>query len=98
MIMVNHKFGKLDWRLNTTLVALALIAKENDASWIRDYRPISLVTSFYKIMSKALANRLKVCLEKIIDVKHGSFIKGRRFSDGILVANALVDNRIKSWK
>lgn len=61
-IALLHNFyhsGKLDWRLNTTLIAL--IPKKLDSSWITDYRPFSLVTSLYKILSKLLAGRLKEC-------------------------------------
>ena len=35
---------------------IALISKKNDASNIRDFRPISLVGSVYKILAKVLAN------------------------------------------
>lgn len=52
--------GNLDWRLNTTLIAL--IPKKLDASWVPDYRPTILVSSLYKILSKLLASRLKKCL------------------------------------
>ena len=42
--------------LNATFIAL--IPKKNDASNIRDFHPISLVGSVYKILAKVLANRL----------------------------------------
>lgn len=64
MIQDFHKTGRLEWRLNTTL--LVLIPKKADASWITDYRPISLVSSMYKILAKLLQNRLKQCLPDII--------------------------------
>ena len=47
--------------LNATFIAL--IPKKNDASNIRDFRPISLVGSVYKILAKVLANRLRVVLD-----------------------------------
>ena len=48
---------KFEKSLNATFIAL--IPKKNDASNIRDFRPISLVGSMYKILSKVLANRLE---------------------------------------
>ena len=45
---------------------IALIPKKNDASNIRDFQPISLVGSVYKILSKVLANRLRVVLDQWI--------------------------------
>ena len=47
---------KFEKSLNATFIAL--IPKKNDASNIRDFRPISLVGSVYKILSKVLENRL----------------------------------------
>ena len=45
---------KFEKSLNATFIAL--IPKKNDASKIRDFRPISLVGSVYKILSKVLEN------------------------------------------
>lgn len=61
-----HIYGCMNWRMNTTM--LALISKKKDASWVNNYRPISLVNN-YKLLFKILANRLKQC--------HSAFIKGR---------------------
>ena len=52
---------KFEKPLNATFIAL--IPKKNDASNIRDFRPISLVGSMYKILSKVLANRMRVVLD-----------------------------------
>ena len=46
---------KFEKSLNATFIAL--IPKKNDASYIRDFRPISLVGSVYKILAKVLAIR-----------------------------------------
>ena len=42
---------------NETLICL--IPKKKDSVKLRDFRPISLVTSLYKVGSKVLATRLK---------------------------------------
>ena len=52
-----YQHSKFEKSLNATFIAL--IPKKNDASNIRDFRPISLVGSLYKILSKVLANQLK---------------------------------------
>ena len=71
--------------LNATFIAL--IPKKNDASNIRDFRPISLVGSLYKILAKVLANRLKVVLDKLISESQNSFVGGRQILDSVLIAN-----------
>ena len=52
---------KFEKSLKATFIAL--IPKRNDASNIRDFRPISLVGSVYKILAKVLANRLRMVLD-----------------------------------
>ncbi|XP_026417332.1 uncharacterized protein LOC113312810 [Papaver somniferum] len=54
-----HRKGKLDWRLNMSF--LKIIPKEDSAT-VKDFRPLSLINSFYKILSKLLAERLKVVM------------------------------------
>ena len=41
---------------------MVLIPKKVGASDVKDYHPISLTSSIYKIISKVLANRLKEVL------------------------------------
>nr|GEV89129.1 RNA-directed DNA polymerase, eukaryota, reverse transcriptase zinc-binding domain protein [Tanacetum cinerariifolium] len=46
---------------------IALILKIPDAKIVKDFRPISLIGSLYKIIAKILANRLVVVLEDIVN-------------------------------
>ena len=43
----------------------------------KDFCPISLVGGVYKIISKVLANRLKLVLGKIILSSQNVFVRGR---------------------
>ena len=45
---------------------LTLILKKCNAVNIKDFHPISLVGSVYKLLSKVLANRLRVVLDNLI--------------------------------
>ena len=56
--------GQFESSLSATF--LALIPKKNDARNIKDFRPISLIGSVYKLLSKVLANRLKEVLDDLI--------------------------------
>ncbi|GJU39538.1 RNA-directed DNA polymerase, eukaryota [Tanacetum coccineum] len=53
---------------------IALIPKTQDAKLVKDYRPISLIGSMYKIIAKILANRLVVVLGDIVNEKKESMI------------------------
>ena len=59
-----YKHRKFENSLNASFVTL--IPKKNNATNIRDFQPISLVGSVYKMLAKVLANRLKVVLHKLI--------------------------------
>ncbi|XP_049351941.1 uncharacterized protein LOC125816378 [Solanum verrucosum] len=52
-----HSTGMFEKSYNTTCIAL--IAKKIGAKELKDFRPISFIGSFYKLMSKDLTERLK---------------------------------------
>ncbi|GKA14588.1 RNA-directed DNA polymerase, eukaryota, partial [Tanacetum coccineum] len=52
---------------------IALIPKKHDAKFVKDYRPISLIGCFYKIVSKILANRLKMVISELISDVQSAF-------------------------
>ncbi|XP_074342591.1 uncharacterized protein LOC141680198 [Apium graveolens] len=66
--------GSMPQNLNDTLVVL--ISKKNQPERITDLRPISLCNVVSKIISKMLANRLKVLLPSIISESQSAFIPG----------------------
>ena len=70
-----YQHSKFEKSLNATFIAL--IPKKNGDSDIRDFRPISLVGSVYKILAKVLANRLKEVLDQLISESQNSFVGGR---------------------
>ena len=50
----------------TNSICICLIPKKVSSLKLKDYRPISLVTSLYKILAKVLASRLKEVMGETI--------------------------------
>uniref|UniRef100_A0A2N9IM18 Reverse transcriptase domain-containing protein n=1 Tax=Fagus sylvatica TaxID=28930 RepID=A0A2N9IM18_FAGSY len=89
-----HTHCKFEKSLNATFIAL--IPKKKDALNIRDFRPISLVGSMYKLLSKVLANRIRLVMESLISSSQNAFVGGRQTLDSVLIANECLDSRLKS--
>lgn len=62
---------------------ITLIYKKKSRDDIRNYRPISLLCSDYKIVAKALAQRMKSVLPSIIHKDQTGFLKNRYIGENI---------------
>ncbi|XP_026396005.1 uncharacterized protein LOC113290639 [Papaver somniferum] len=86
-VLMNHNF-------------ISLIPKNNAPKTPADFRPISLSNVIYKIISKLLASRLKIVMDKFISPYQAFFLSSRKVTDNIVIAHELVDtmrkNRTKS--
>ncbi|GKB24540.1 RNA-directed DNA polymerase, eukaryota, reverse transcriptase zinc-binding domain protein [Tanacetum coccineum] len=69
---------------------IALIPKVPDANLVKDFRPISLIGSIYKIIAKILANRLVNVLDGIVSEVQSAFVTGRQMLDGPFIINELI--------
>ena len=69
---------------------LTLIPKKLDALEAKDYRPISLVHSFAKLVTKLLANRLAPLLNTLVATNQSAFIRGRCIHDNFMLVQQTI--------
>uniref|UniRef100_A0A1U7V1A2 Uncharacterized protein LOC104212559 n=1 Tax=Nicotiana sylvestris TaxID=4096 RepID=A0A1U7V1A2_NICSY len=75
---------------------IALIPKRKGAIELRDYRPISLIGIIYKIVATVLAERLKGVIGKLVSGHQNASIKGRQITDATLIANEVLDWKMRT--
>ncbi|XP_028067083.1 uncharacterized protein LOC114269911 [Camellia sinensis] len=75
-----------------------VVKTEGGAEDIRDFRPISLLGSVYKLLAKVLENRLRVVLDGVVSDSQNAFVGGRQILDTVLVVNECVDSWLRQGK
>ncbi|WMV52976.1 hypothetical protein MTR67_046361 [Solanum verrucosum] len=88
-----HQNEVFERSLNATFVAL--IPKKYGAEELKDFRPISLIGGMYKIIAKLITERMKTVMGRLINEHQMAFLKDRQIMNASLLANELVDSRVK---
>jgi hypothetical protein len=87
--IISHEFYDLCTRFYENNICLqsingsyiVLIPKKDNPMTINDYRPISLLNSSIKLLTKILANRLQSVIMRVIHQNQYEFIKSRSIQD-----------------
>lgn len=64
---------------------ITLIPKDPNAVEIKDFRPISLIHNFAKIVTKVMANRLAKFLPQLVSPSQSAFVKGRCIRENFIL-------------
>lgn len=60
---------------------ITLIPKKDSPQIVNDYRPISLLNSVLKLLTKLIANRLQQVILQVVHANQYGFVKGRTIQD-----------------
>ncbi len=69
---------------------LSLLPKKGDLGLLKNWRPVSLLCSDYKIISKCLANRIKHCLDLLVHNDQTYCIPERSIMDNLFLLRDVI--------
>ncbi|XP_071904274.1 uncharacterized protein [Coffea arabica] len=84
-LLNSNDVGDLTESVNHTVITL--IPKVLNPTSLKQFRPISLCTTMYKVIAKILTNRLKGVLHCCICKNQSAFIPSRQILDNIMVSH-----------
>ena len=82
---INESYTEGELSNSQRQAVITLLDKGGDRTQLKNWRPISLLNTDYKIASKAIAERLKQTLPHLINENQVGYVKGRSIHDNIRI-------------
>nr|GEV29367.1 hypothetical protein [Tanacetum cinerariifolium] len=74
----------------TNSLFISFVPKMQDAKVVKDFSPISLIGSIYKIIAKIMANRLSMVIGDLVSDVQSAFVFNCQILDGPFILNELI--------
>ena len=88
---LNYALTKGELSLDQRHAVISLIhKKDKDRLFIRNWRPISLLTTHYKILTKCLAKRILKVIDKLISYDQTGYLKGSYIGENIRTVHDVI--------
>lgn len=93
---INHTLLEGSFPLELSQAHITLIPKKDAPESMADFRPITLLNTSYKILTKAIVQRLRPLLQRLIGPFQRSFLPGGRGTgDNIVLTQEIVHTLMK---
>ena len=90
VIVYNYAFQSGCLSVSQRRGVISLVFKKGDRSLLKNWRPITLLATDYKFLTKALANRLHCVLPSVIHSDQTASVRGRTINDNTRLLHDVV--------
>ena len=92
---INYAYAEGKFSISQRRGIIKLIPKKDaEPYFVKNWRPITLLNTYYKIAAKAIANRLQNVLPKLINNDQTGFLKGRFIGENIRLIDGLINHTV----
>ena len=86
-----HNAGSRSVTQRRGIIIKLIPKKDSDLHFIKSWCPITLLNCAYKIATKAISNRIKTVIPKLINHDQTGFLKGRFIGENIRLIDSIIN-------
>ena len=90
LLVYNYAFESGCLSVSRRRGIISLVFKKGERSLLKNWRPTTLLTTDYKMLTKALANRLQRVLPLIFHTDQTASVKGRTINDNVRLLHDVI--------